>query len=155
MLHLVHIWRQVKHAKIFRTRYNLVRTQNLTASRIIPVFAVISYWFSGVSGIVGIDVGNEGMEPGSAVFSICESKIDLDPALRDEGRTNAANMHNTTNDPASVHVAFSRKSAVLRTPIIWFDAAKLAANPPPLEFCTSTMRTKNTQTATMSMVINV
>jgi hypothetical protein len=107
-------------------------------------------------GIAGIVVGNDGVLAGSAAFSISESKMDF-PVFDspDEGRTNAASMHNTTSEPASVHVAFSRKSAVLRTPIIWLEAEKLAAKPPPLEFCTNTISVKNTQTATISMDINV
>jgi hypothetical protein len=40
----------------------------------------------------------------------------------------------TRRTTASVHVVFSRKSAVLRTPIYWFDDEKLEANPPPFEF---------------------
>ena len=32
------------------------------------------------------------------------------------------------------HVAFSKKSVVFLTPIIWFEEAKPAANPPPFEF---------------------
>jgi hypothetical protein len=51
-----------------------------------------------------------------------------------EGRINAAMIHKKISEPANVHVAFSRKSAVLRTPMIWLDAEKLAAKPPPLEF---------------------
>ena len=39
----------------------------------------------------------------------------------------------STMAPASPHVAFSRKSVVLRTPIIWFEEAKLDARPPPFD----------------------
>ena len=35
---------------------------------------------------------------------------------------------------AKVHVDFSRKSAVLRTPIIWLEDEKFEAKPPPFEF---------------------
>ena len=35
---------------------------------------------------------------------------------------------------ARVQVAFSKKSVVLRTPIIWLDDEKPDARPPPLEF---------------------
>jgi hypothetical protein len=40
----------------------------------------------------------------------------------------------TTNTDASVQVAFSRKSVVLRTPITWLLDAKVEDNPPPFEF---------------------
>jgi hypothetical protein len=40
----------------------------------------------------------------------------------------------TTNADASVQVAFSRKSVVLRTPITWLLDAKVEDNPPPFEF---------------------
>ena len=40
----------------------------------------------------------------------------------------------TTRAIARPHVSFSRKSVVLRTPIIWLGAEKFAASPPPLEF---------------------
>ena len=79
-------------------------------------------------------VGNDGKVAGSAAFSICESKIDLLTFTPVEGSINAASIHKKINEPAKLHVAFSRKSAVLRTPIIWFEAEKLAARPPPLEF---------------------
>ena len=72
-----------------------------------------------------------------------------------DGRINAARIHKKISEPANVHVAFSRKSAVFRTPMIWLDAEKFAAKPPPLEFWTKTMSVKKTQTTTMSMVINV
>ena len=49
-------------------------------------------------------------------------------------------MLSTTTLPASAQVAFSRKSVVLRTPMIWFDEENPEANPPPFEFCTSTIR---------------
>jgi hypothetical protein len=41
---------------------------------------------------------------------------------------------NANNAMANVHVVFSKKSAVLRTPITWFDEEKEDANPPPFEF---------------------
>jgi hypothetical protein len=36
--------------------------------------------------------------------------------------------------PAKHHVVFSKKSAVLGAPMIWFDDEKLEDKPPPLEF---------------------
>lgn len=43
-------------------------------------------------------------------------------------------MQSANKEIASVQVAFSRKSAVLRTPITWLEEEKEDANPPPLEF---------------------
>jgi hypothetical protein len=40
----------------------------------------------------------------------------------------------TTKTEARVHVAFSKKSVVLRTPITWLLAEKVEDNPPPFEF---------------------
>ena len=45
----------------------------------------------------------------------------------------AERMLNTTMNAANPQVAFSRKSVVLRTPIIWFEEAKLDARPPPFD----------------------
>lgn len=42
-------------------------------------------------------------------------------------------MLSTTMAIAKPHVAFSRKSVVLRTPMIWFEEAKLDARPPPFD----------------------
>lgn len=48
--------------------------------------------------------------------------------------TNAAERTlSTTIAAARPQVAFSRKSVVLRTPMIWFEEAKLDARPPPLD----------------------
>lgn len=48
--------------------------------------------------------------------------------------TNAAEMTlKTTMAIASPHVAFSRKSVVFLTPMIWFDDEKLEAKPPPFD----------------------
>jgi hypothetical protein len=51
---------------------------------------------------------------------------------------------------ASVQVDFSRKSAVLRTPINWLDPEKLEANPPPFEFWTKTTRVSKTHVIRIS-----
>ena len=45
-----------------------------------------------------------------------------------------AARHNTISIAANHHVAFSKKSAVCRTPITCVGAEKLAARPPPFEF---------------------
>src|SRR5574344_81979 len=45
----------------------------------------------------------------------------------------------TTSIITNDHVAFSKKSVVLRTPNILFDAEKFAAKPPPFGFCTDTI----------------
>jgi hypothetical protein len=56
---------------------------------------------------------------------------------------------------ARVQVAFSRKSAVCLTPNVWLPAAKLAANPPPLEFCTNTTRVRITLAITIRIAMTV
>jgi hypothetical protein len=56
---------------------------------------------------------------------------------------------------ASVQVAFSRKSAVFLTPNVWFPEAKLAANPPPFEFCTNTTRVRMILAITIRIAITV
>lgn len=47
---------------------------------------------------------------------------------------NAERMLSAQMTMAKVQVAFSTKLLVLRTPIIWFELAKLEASPPPLDF---------------------
>ena len=64
-------------------------------------------------------------------------------------------MQSTSRAPASVHVAFSRKSVVLRTPINWLDDEKFEAKPPPLEFCTNIIRDRKTQTIMISAEIMI
>ena len=59
-------------------------------------------------------------------------------------------MLNTTIMAAIVQVAFSRKSVVFLTPIIWFDDAKPEAKPPPFEFWISTIRHIRIDANTMS-----
>ena len=58
---------------------------------------------------------------------------------------------------AIVHVNFSRKFVVSRTPITWFEAPKLAAMP-LLGFCTNTarmIRTLATSIRAMQIVYNI
>ena len=55
---------------------------------------------------------------------------------------------NTTRQAASVQVAFSTTSVVLRTPIIWLEEAKLEASPPPLDSWISTRSVSNTAVMT-------
>lgn len=47
---------------------------------------------------------------------------------------NTDKMLRTQITTANVHVAFSTKLFVLRTPIIWLELAKLEAKPPPFDF---------------------
>jgi hypothetical protein len=61
----------------------------------------------------------------------------------------AVAMLNTKSRMANVHVAFSRKSAVRRTPITCEPALKPEASPPPFGFCTSTARIKMAQVRMM------
>lgn len=51
-----------------------------------------------------------------------------------EGSAYAAITLITTIKAARDQVAFSRKSVVFLTPMIWFEEAKPAAKPPPFEF---------------------
>ena len=46
----------------------------------------------------------------------------------------------------------ARKSVVLLTPMIWLEELKLAANPPPFEFCTSTTRVVRIQVTKIKTV---
>jgi len=66
----------------------------------------------------------------------------------------AANTLQRTITDTNVQVAFSKKSVVLRTPIIWFELEKLDARPPPFEFCTNTINTKIIDATTARMVKN-
>ncbi len=66
-----------------------------------------------------------------------------------------ARIHNTMIDMARVHVAFSRKSAVWRTPKVWLPEAKFAASPPPFEFCTKTISVRKILAITIKMAIVV
>jgi hypothetical protein len=68
-----------------------------------------------------------------------------DSLYADEKRLNAKRLI------ASTQVAFSRKSAVLRTPITWLDEENEEASPPPLEFCTRTTSIKRIQTMTINI----
>jgi hypothetical protein len=49
----------------------------------------------------------------------------------------------TTITTAKVHVAFSKKSAVFLTPIIWLEDENSEAKPPPFEFCINTTKPSN------------
>lgn len=70
----------------------------------------------------------------TSVFSIASCLRTLSSTTTVSGSEREAITLNTTMNAARLHVAFSRKSVVLRTPIIWFDDAKPDARPPPLEF---------------------
>ena len=69
----------------------------------------------------------------SALLSEYEISTSCWLAFSDESAC-AEKMLNNTIDAAIVQVAFSRKSVVFLTPIIWFDDAKPEAKPPPFEF---------------------
>src|SRR4051812_28017581 len=64
-------------------------------------------------------------------------------------------MANAISEIANTQVSFSSRSVVLRTPITWFDALKLAASPPPFEFCTNTIRHSSMLTMIRRTIINV
>ena len=53
------------------------------------------------------------------------------------------------------HVAFSRKSVVLRTPMIWLDEAKLDARPPPFDSWIRTIPHMRMDARITKMMINV
>lgn len=70
--------------------------------------------------------------------------------------TNAADTTlSTTMAIASPHVAFSRKSVVLRTPMIWLDEEKPDARPPPLLSWMSTIPHISIAARITSTMINV
>ena len=69
------------------------------------------------------------------------------------GTTAVAATHKTNKAIASPQDAFSRKSAVFLTPIIWLCAWKFAAKPPPLLFCTNTTTAKSKQTTKIKIEI--
>lgn len=64
---------------------------------------------------------------------------------------NAEAMLSTQITMARVHVAFSTKLLVLRTPMIWFELAKLEAKPPPLDFWIKTMPIIKIEAITMKI----
>lgn len=76
------------------------------------------------------------------------------PCTMSRGITNTLSTDSTSITPASVHVAFSMKSLVRRTPIIWFEPAKAELRPPPFDFCTSTTMIRRMETKTVSPIIN-
>jgi hypothetical protein len=60
------------------------------------------------------------------------------------------NNINKSNRPAKIHVLLSRKSEVFCTPpICWAPPPKEEDRPPPLGFCTITIRTSKKQTRIM------
>jgi len=100
-----------------------------------------------VEGVVeegGIAVGRVGMALGSTALLICVLILDCSNSeLR--GIVAVATTQSISIAPARVHVAFSRKSAVFRIPIVCPAEVKFAASPPPFEFWTSTIITWNIQ----------
>lgn len=60
-----------------------------------------------------------------------------------------------TNNAANVHVDFSMKSVVLRTPIIAFEAEKPEAKPPPFDSWIKTTSVNSTPAITAKMIKTV
>ncbi len=91
------------------------------------------------------------MEGTGCIFSIfSRNSVSLVlPVLTFLGMTRMEIRLSASKEIARYQVAFSRKSAVLRTPMIWPVEPKLAARPPPLEFCTRTTRIKRIQAIKM------
>ena len=81
---------------------------------------------------VGVIIG--GAFNGLVALSFTACSIITEDSEPADGSTYAQATLITTMKPAKLHVAFSMKSVVLRTPIIWLDEAKLDAKPPPFEF---------------------
>jgi len=96
-------------------------------------FNALFYGFAGAGAGVGAGAGaavGMAVVPSSAlrveIVSIEPSPVCVFMAV--------AARQRTTKTEASVHVAFSKKSVVLRTPITWLLAEKVEDNPPPFEF---------------------
>jgi hypothetical protein len=90
------------------------------------------------SEVGGIAVGRFGTAFGSTALFMEFSILEPDAAFL--GIAAVATIESTSIAAARVHVDFSRKSAVFRMPIVCPAEVKLAASPPPLEFCTRTIR---------------
>src|ERR1035437_2445203 len=101
-------------------------------------FPGLVWLLGGVVDAGGTAVGSVGIAFGSTVFLICSSILER-PETEPRGIDAVATTQRIRIAAASVHVDFSRKSEVLRMPIDWPADVKLAASPPPLEFCTSTI----------------
>ena len=106
---------------------------------------------AGCTGNVGVTSGAVvGLSGAGCCTSTCDwGTVDLEVVYF------AVNILRTMIITASVQVDFSKKSVVLRTPIIWFDDEKPAANPPPFEFCTNTMRIIRMAAIKIRMVIKI
>jgi hypothetical protein len=89
-----------------------------------------SYGLAGAGAGAGLGAGAGAVVPSSALRDEIVSIL-LSP---DCVFIAVAARQRTTNTDASVQVAFSRKSVVLRTPITWLLDAKVEDNPPPFEF---------------------
>src|ERR1035437_7926884 len=103
-------------------------------------FPGLVWLLGGVVDAGGTAVGSVGIAFGSTVFFICSSILER-PETVPRGIEAVATTHRIRIVAASVQVDFSRKPAVLRIPIDWPADVKLAASPPPFEFCTSTINT--------------
>lgn len=84
----------------------------------------ISCYLAGVAGAAGA-TGAVGAAGVVVVTTLLESVP--------RGAKKIVATERMTKIAASVQVAFSTTSVVLRTPIIWFDAAKFDASPPPFD----------------------
>lgn len=63
-------------------------------------------------------------------------------------------MLHTITKPANPQVAFSRKSVVLRTPMIWLEEENPEAKPPPFEFWINTIKIKSIEAIRIRIEIN-
>lgn len=107
---------------------------------------VLIYYSAGISA--GAEVSSTGAVSAAGVTAgagvlysvpvmVCISFTGFtrDPlCTRSRGITNTLKIDSTPIIQASVHVAFSMKSLVRRTPMIWFEPAKDDERPPPFDF---------------------
>ncbi len=71
------------------------------------------------------------------------------------GVVNVEIIDNIQMIPARVHVSFSMKSLVWRTPSTWLPPANVEERPPPFDFCTRTTAIRRIATRTVSTMIKV
>jgi len=109
------------------------------------------YYSAGISICIGVATsGSSGCaipKSGAELFTgalMLSRTSELDDTCA-RGINAVRTIQRTMSEPASVHVAFSRKSVVLRTPSTWLEEEKPDARPPPLEFWTNTINTNTTE----------
>jgi hypothetical protein len=131
--------------RTYKKQKSLPKTDRLS-------FYIIQIYFANGDS-TGVSVGVDGAEGASAgasagavgaVGAIAASStlfcnIDCDASNLGAPSNICDAKLKTTKAIANVHVAFSRKSVVLRTPITWLLEANVELNPPPLEFWTNTI----------------